>query len=78
MRNAQTGSHKHLFGMDESQILNFRVLASMLSKKEISSMLQLPSLIKVGVEITNQILEKVRNHVDSHAILETCDQSGIT
>jgi len=55
-----------------------QVLASLLSKKEMETMISSPQLTSTATKTTNQYLQKIGHSVGLHDILETCDQTRIT
>jgi len=76
--NACGFKRKRLCGDFEDQVRTAQVLASLLSKKEMETMISSPQLASTATKATNQYLQKIGQSVGPHAILETCDQTGIT
>ena len=85
MRNVQRGKCvtgkmrvQRLHGGTAPQVESERVFASLLSKIEVSSLLESPKLSHVGTRMPNHYLEKIGKSVRLENILETCDRNGIT
>jgi hypothetical protein len=77
-RNAQTGSKQRLCGSEEIQIQSGKVLATILSKKEVSTMLESPCMQSVTTKIANECLEKIGSQIGAAEICEIKDSSGMT
>ena len=75
---AQTGSKQRLCGSEEIQIQSGKVLATILSKKEVSTMLESPCMQSVTTKIANDCLEKIGSHIGAAKICEIKDSSGMT
>ena len=77
-RNAETGSKQRLCGPEEIQIQSRKVLATILSKKEVSTMLESPSMQSVTTKIANDCLEKIGSQIGAIEICEIKEYSGMT
>lgn len=76
--NALNQKKQRLYGTKEQQIESGKLLAKILSKTEVKSMLETPALKSVGIDVTNMYLDKIGEAVGVPQILGTCDRSGIT
>ena len=77
-RNTQTGLKQRLCGFEEIQVQLGKVLATILSKKEVSTMLESPCMQSVTTKIANDYLEKIGSHIGAAQICEIKDSSGMT
>ena len=77
-RNSAEGRSGQLHGDEASQIQSGRIFASMLLQTEVETILNEPKLIKQGVRIANQYMEKIGEKMLPEHILETCDRNAIT
>ena len=83
VRNIQTsnkisGVRRRLCGTKETQAETRKVLASMLSQSEVSTICEDPKLKPIGVKIVNNFLSKVGDMIKPDDIVETCDLSLIS
>lgn len=77
-RNAEEGRSGRLYGDTNSQVENGRVLASILSRKEMEAILETPKMTVVGKRMVNFYLDKIGESIGLAQILETCDRNAIT
>jgi hypothetical protein len=76
--NQETGSRQRLRGDKMVQIQTGKVLASLLSETEVTSMCESSKLSAVGIRMANFYLEKIGENVGANEICETMDRNGIT
>lgn len=77
-RNIVEGRSGRLHGDEASQVQSGRVFASILSQKEVETILNEPKLSKQGVRLANQYMQKIGEKMRPEHILETCDRNAIT
>jgi len=77
-QNEAEGRTSRLYGDDALQQQNGPLLANLLSKKEVSSMMNCSKLNTVGVRMFNHYLEKIGSKTGPTKILESCNRNGIT
>lgn len=61
-----------------SQVETGKKFGSILSQTEVQSLLKLPNMTPIGIEMANTYLKKVGQAVGPHEVLQVCDESGIT
>lgn len=76
--NQETGSRQRLRGDKMVQIQTGKVLASLLSETEVTSMCESSKLSAVGIRMANFYLDKIGENVGANEICETMDRNGIT
>jgi len=77
--NQETGSRQRLCGDNKMvQIQTSKVLASLLSEIELTSMCESSKLSAVGIRMANFYLDKIGENVGANEICETMDRNGIT
>ena len=76
--NKISGVRRRLCGTKEKQAETGKVLASMLSQSEVSTICEDPKLKPIGVKIVNNFLSKVGDMIKPDDIVETCDLSLIS
>jgi len=76
--NATTGSRQLLCGSKAIQSGTGKVLSSLLSTHEVSTLCDSPKLKSVGVRMANYYMNKIGSNVGAPKFLETCDLNGIT
>jgi hypothetical protein len=75
--NAANHTRKRLHGSKESQKESGLLMGNIWSKIELLSMLKSPTMQSVGIDITDQYLDKIRQEVGAHEILACCDRNGV-
>lgn len=75
--NATNNRKRQLCGSIESQVKSRKIFAHILSRKEVSIALSTPSFESVGMDVTNQNLEKIGKYMVPQDMLVTCDQNNI-
>ena len=76
--NQETGSRQRLRGDKMVQIQTGKVLASLLSEVEVTSMCESSKLSAVGIHMANFYLDKIGENVGANEICEAMDRNGIT
>lgn len=76
--NARSGRLGRLYGDETAQLQCGRVLRSIMSKVEVESLLDSPSMGFVGKKYANSYLEQIGKNIGPEAILEVADNTGIT
>lgn len=76
--NAETKSRQRLWGYKEIQSGTEKVLSSLLSTHEMTTMCESAKSKSVGVHMANYYMNKIGSKVGAPEILETCDPNGIT
>jgi len=76
--NAITRSRQRLCGNKAIQFGTEKVLSSLLSTHEVTTLCESPKLRLVGVRMANHYMNKIGSNVGAPEILETCDLNGIT
>ena len=76
--NAQIGSKQRLWGSEDIQIQSGKILATIFSKKKVSTMLESPCMQSVTTKIANDCLEKIGSHIGATEICKIKDSSGMT
>lgn len=66
------GSKKRLFGDNKTKVQNATLFTSLLSNVEVKDSLQASKLNKVIIQITNNILQKIKEEVRTKDILAAC------
>lgn len=76
--NACGPKRKRLCGDVRDQVRTAEVMASLLSKTEFQTLMACPQASSATTTMANEYLQKVRKSVGAQAILQTCDETGIT
>lgn len=76
--NVVNQTKQRLCGSLETQLESGKVFASIMSKREVSTMLQMPAMESIGTDIANQYLNKIGAEIRAHKILAVEYRSGIT
>jgi len=71
--NAANRIKQRLCGSMATQVESGKVFASILSKTEVSTILQMPAMESVGSDITNRYLNKIGAEIGAHEILAVED-----
>jgi len=77
-QNMIEGKTRRLHGDEASQAESGRVFASLLSRTEVSTLLQDPKMVPVGEKLVNQYFDKIGEIMGPESILEICDRNSIT
>jgi len=71
--NACEVKRKRMCGNSEDQVKTAKVMATLLSKREVETMMSSPRLTSTATKTTNVYLQKIGQSIGPYTILETCD-----
>ena len=77
-RNMIEGRTERLHGDESAQAESSRVFASLLSRTEVSTLLQDPKMIPVGEKLVNRYFDKIEEIMGPENVFEICDRNSIT